>query len=1024
VLAGWYIPAGGNLNTPLACPAGKFCPGGGFDGTASIVGVQVVDCDPGTSSSAAGQSSAAACAPCAEGTFTSAAGSAACLPCARGWTSDVGSTSCASACEHPSAPASCGGFYTFAAADSSGVRSTTGCYFGSFATALAGGAWVSGTSTCTSCAAGTVSPGWAAVGDAATADACIATTLNITSLTCLGSTATVAFGGGESRAGVAPTSADLLDAQLELDDSDVVGGTLTPSACTAYASLGGVFACAGIALSEGYICTGDGSPPVGSLTVGSAAAFTCAGVGAVTAIFTAPGMYYPSGVQLVSPADMAFINAFAAPVGDVAPNGTLYPGDDAAATPQPGYCYVVSASSSVICYGFVPADGYGCASSSGAAPTLCAAGQYSNASSQLQCVDCGPGSYSASAGAAACAACPPGSGSITTSGNNAPSSCLVSAGFYISGAPDASTMAPCVANNYCPGVGAVGAVSVQGAGIVACPAGSSAPPGASAADQCIFPSPPPPPGGVVMSDLLSAGTNTSAMEAALASMSPGDASQAQASLLTQLSSMNTTGSGEAAASLVLAVVNAVPGVTLSVASQTAALSILQSVASGPINVTGGAAQSITGALSAVASAGMTNNPAALAAVAGVLTNLASSQASSLVAALGALEPGAPPPEPATTSSATIQTLVQIDPPGGSRLTTKNISAPGSNSSFNPMPGGLLPNDTAVVTQFFSLAFDPNGGGSAAMNTTGVTRLAFSNPDGSEIQVANASTPIRFALPRVDTSGDAQAVCAYFNPATSAYDTQVRWLRAGSVLARALAGAKSSALQASAPLISHARAASVFLPSQGCTGIPSPQPSGHTLMFVDGFTAANDTALALAWNISGPLVDGGLCAVKVIDCNDDVPPVVYPDPRNPLATPAVSCPPRVNVSNSSAAAAAPPPRQPVLRVFYGASCPLWRAGNAYNCSWNNIKQAFVGGGCVAVGDSTQCMCRHVRVATQRQYNHRRLPRTAHPSSLTRTHRSAPLADGLCVRTHAQDCNLLALRHDVAQSRRPGDQTTGA
>jgi hypothetical protein len=28
------------------------------------------------------------------------------------------------------------------------------------------------------------------------------------------------------------------------------------------------------------------------------------------------------------------------------------------------------------------------------------------------------------------------------------------------------------------------------------------------------------------------------------------------------------------------------------------------------------------------------------------------------------------------------------------------------------------------------------------------------------------------------------------------------------------------------------------------------------------------------------------------------------------------------------------------------------------SWDNIKQSFNGGGCVAVGDSTQCMCRHL------------------------------------------------------------------
>jgi hypothetical protein len=65
----------------------------------------------------------------------------------------------------------------------------------------------------------------------------------------------------------------------------------------------------------------------------------------------------------------------------------------------------------------------------------------------------------------------------------------------------------------------------------------------------------------------------------------------------------------------------------------------------------------------------------------------------------------------------------------------------------------------------------------------------------------------------------------------------------------------------------------------------------------------------------------------------------------------------NTSNTSAANATTP-LQPILRIFYGQFCPLWQE-NEHNCSYDNIKQSFVGGGCVAVGDSTQCMCRHVR-----------------------------------------------------------------
>jgi hypothetical protein len=237
------------------------------------------------------------------------------------------------------------------------------------------------------------------------------------------------------------------------------------------------------------------------------------------------------------------------------------------------------------------------------------------------------------------------------------------------------------------------------------------------------------------------------------------------------------------------------------------------VASGPINVTGGAAQSITGALSAVASAGMTNNPEALKAVAGVLGNLASSQASSLVTALASLAQGAPPPAPATTSSPTIQTLVQIDPPGGSRLTTQSLTAPGSPSSFNPMPADLLPSNAAVVTQFFSLAFDPNGGA----NTTGVTRLAFSNPDGSPIPVENAVTPILFTLPAVDTSsGDEQAVCSYWDTVARNYSSQARGHRS-------LLGAHMHAAMHAQTLTSHRPLRTTGLRASAVAGPARAQP---------------------------------------------------------------------------------------------------------------------------------------------------------------------------------------------------------
>ena len=163
-------------------------------------------------------------------------------------------------------------------------------------------------------------------------------------------------------------------------------------------------------------------------------------------------------------------------------------------------------------------------------------------------------------------------------------------------------------------------------------------------------------------------------------------------------------------------------------------------------------------------------------------------------------------------------------------------------------------------------------------------------------MADASTPILFTLPSVNVSGGGQAVCSFFDPAAGAYATH------------------------------------------GCIGVPSPAPPGHTLAFVNGFTAAGDANLSMAWSISGPLVSG--CSVTVLDCNTSTP------------TPAagVACP---------AAGSGSGGQQPVLRVYSGAQCTLVQPNNTYGCSWSNLMQAFVGSGCVAASGPTQCMCRHVR-----------------------------------------------------------------
>ena len=394
----------------------------------------------------------------------------------------------------------------------------------------------------------------------------------------------------------------------------------------------------------------------------------------------------------------------------------------------------------------------------------------------------------------------------------------------------------------------------------------------------------------------------------------------QTSMLSSLASQNTSANPAAAAAAVFSVVSAAPGVVLSTASQTAALGVLGSVASGPIDLRGGMADSVAGALSSVVNSAVSSNPAALATVSNVMGNLQTSQASALVSSLGAGTASVS----ATTSTATIQSLVLVTPPGAP---PQALTAPGSPSAFSPMPAGLLPPTTSpVVTQFLSLAFDANSAGAAAsnMSVAGTTRLAFTNPDNTPIVVANAQKPILFSLPKVNLVGETQASCAWWDPVALKYSTQ------------------------------------------GCSGVPNPQPPNHTLAFIPNYMTPNDTSLASAWNISGPLYDTATCGVLVIDCNSNAPCngttvgrscKVYPNPRNPLVFPAVTCPPLGNVSNSSAANATAP-LQPVLRVFYGQFCPLWQADNVYNCSWDNIKQSFNGGGCVAIGNTTECMCRHL------------------------------------------------------------------
>jgi hypothetical protein len=164
----------------------------------------------------------------------------------------------------------------------------------------------------------------------------------------------------------------------------------------------------------------------------------------------------------------------------------------------------------------------------------------------------------------------------------------------------------------------------------------------------------------------------SAAQTQLASLSGTALGAAQTAMLGTLATMNVSGNAGAAASLVLAVVTARAGETLSPGTQEAALKVLSTVAtSGPISAA--SATSATSALSAVATSAVNGNAGALLSVTSVLGDLATGQAASMVAAL---DLSGPPPAPLIIISDTIKTLVQVrarDVPTLSRASVRPCS---------------------------------------------------------------------------------------------------------------------------------------------------------------------------------------------------------------------------------------------------------------------------------------------------------------------------------------------------------------
>ena len=359
---------------------------------------------------------------------------------------------------------------------------------------------------------------------------------------------------------------------------------------------------------------------------------------------------------------------------------------------------------------------------------------------------------------------------------------------------------------------------------------------------------------------------------------------------------------------------------LSGAGAASALSVLSAVASAGSAVSPAAAQSVANALSAVAFApsssssggsssggsggsgggnggsGSSSSSSAssnMGAVLNVLDSLAASQASGMAV---------PGQAPVSVSTPAIQMSVSLDTADSGRLFDAPLTAPGSSSSFDPLPAGTLAaagSGVAVSTLFLALSFNPHGGGSSS--TAGITRLAFSNPaaGGAAVPVENLTAPLLFTLAASTLTNNTRAQCTWWDASAGNYS------------------------------------------GAGCMALPSPNPPGHVVAFSPAFDASSEPAsLSRAWNISGPLADG--CDTVFLDCTN-----TSTNATRSLLLGNSTTAPQLSCGNTTTV---------VLRAFVGDECGLRNASNGVNCSWDLSTQSFAGVGCVTA-NMTRCACVH-------------------------------------------------------------------
>ncbi len=350
-----------------------------------------------------------------------------------------------------------------------------------------------------------------------------------------------------------------------------------------------------------------------------------------------------------------------------------------------------------------------------------------------------------------------------------------------------------------------------------------------------------------------------------------------------------------------------------------ALAVLENIAGAGAAVTPAAAQAVASALSSVAvaptafspSSGNNTSSSTYSAVLGVLDSLASSQASALAV---------PGQAPSTVTTPVIQMSVGLDDPTSSRLFDEPLSAPGSNSSFDPLRArprcyGLparadpfLRASTAadtlaaagglpVSSLFLSLAFDAYGN-AESRNTGGITRLAFSSgATGEPVLVTNLTQPILFTMPAAVLREDEHITCAWWDEIAKQYT------------------------------------------EDGCGQLPSPHPADHDLSFLPSFRATSPASITAAWNMTGPRMDG--CEILSLDCSN-----ITQRATGKLQLGGAST---LTCSNAT---------DVVLRAFTGPTCSLRDTKNASApCFWSVKNQTFSGVGCVTA-NATRCACTHL------------------------------------------------------------------